>query len=142
MELSQSFKQHRRLVVIICVVVAVLAAALAFLPRLLTNPQLTPTISSEEGVDPRSAFRLTGVSNLDEAGLRQQLKAQPETSFYLSQEEDKSWLLTPLHPLEAGAEYTITVLGKEFSFQVQKVLVVTSTFPTDGAQKVPDLLRY
>ena len=136
MELSQSFKQHRRLVVIICVVVAVLAAALAFLPRLLTNPQLTPTISSEEGVDPRSAFRLTGVSNLDEAGLRQQLKAQPETSFYLSQEEDKSWLLTPLHPLEAGAEYTITVLGKEFSFQVQKVLVVTSTFPTDGAQKV------
>ena len=136
MELRQGFKKHRFLVLIVCAVVLILAAAAILLPRLLVNPQLTPTLSNEEGVDPRSAFRLTGVSNLDEAGLRQQLKADPETTFYLSQEEDGSWLLTPLHPLEGGGRYTITVAGKEFFFQVQKALVVTSTFPSDGAQKV------
>ena len=136
MELRQGFKKHRFLVLIVCAVVLILAAAAILLPRLLVNPQLTPTLSNEEGVDPRSAFRLTGVSGLDEADLRQQLKADPETTFYLSQEEDGSWLLTPLHPLEGGGRYTITVAGKEFFFQVQKALVVTSTFPTDGAQKV------
>ena len=128
--------RHRKWFWPLCVAIVILCLAAAFL-LLGGSIRVTPTDSNEEGVAPDSRFRISGMLNMGDSALRKQITVTPAFAYQLSEAEEGGILMTPLRPLEAGQSYTIQVGSRSFSFQVRNTLIVTSSFPADGSQKVP-----
>ncbi len=116
----------------------VLLAGILIVFFLARPVSITPTAADSSGlVEPTSTFRITGPLGMNEENLRKTISVQPAFAYQVSRAEEGGFLLTPLHPLEAGVTYTLKAGSRSFTFQVSNKLVVTSVFPVDGGVKVP-----
>ena len=106
--------------------------------------QIAPESQQEGGksIGMDSSFLLTLDSRLDEEQIRTSLQIEPEVEYWLEQQEDNVWKLTPEEELKSGKVYAFQVkdrlgqIQQSFAFQTQAQLEVSSTYPRDGAKYV------
>lgn len=120
-------------------VLALGAVAAVLLWKLLPSGVALTALSVDGAGDiaPDTAFELRAKPGQDPDALRETILTEPEMTYDLAETESGVYLLTPLRPLDAGADIVFTVGKKTFPFRVQNTLLVLSAFPADGGRYVP-----
>lgn len=118
-------------------VLVALCAALLFSEN--GSVKVTASGAGAEDVLPNASFYIKLGAKTTPEALRARLTLEPAVSYELIENTPNSYELKPFQFLEAGSDFSISVVGakEKFSFKVQNVLQIRSVFPADNGRKTP-----
>jgi len=119
------------------IVLLAVVAALVFAACQAKNVTMEAENQGEGGVEPDTAFIMTVKGAPPAEELRAEITAEPDIAYDLTESEPGVYRLKPLRPLDAGEEVVFAVRGQSFAFAAANTLLVISSMPADGGERVP-----
>jgi len=108
----------------------------------LSTISISSNSQAARGIDVNSGFIVSGDRSITKSVIENHIEFTPEIEYSISEQDDGTYLIKPLKPLEGNSIVNLSVKDdkgrkiKEWAYQTENDFKILSTFPLDGSENV------